>query len=98
MITTIMSAPYTITPPTDIFSSLNNANALTSQWFGGMIILSTFIIIFTGLKMYNTEKALIVSGIVTFIVTVLLVAAGLVTPIIVGLPLLLIAVGFFVNI
>jgi hypothetical protein len=93
-----MAAPYTITPPTDIFSSITNANTITSQWFGGFIILAIFIITFTGLKMYATEKALIVSGIVTFIATVLLVAAGLVTPIIIGLPLLLIVAGFFVNV
>jgi hypothetical protein len=93
-----MSAPYTITAPTDIFSSIINANSITSQWFGGFIILAVFMITFTGLKMYANDKALIASSIVTFIVTVLLVAAGLVTPIIVGIPLLLIAVGFFVNV
>jgi len=93
-----MSAPYTLSAPTDIFSAFTNANDITGQWFGGFLILAIFIITFTGLKMYSTEKALIVSGIVTFISTVLLVAAGLVTPIIIGLPLILIAVGFFVNI
>ena len=93
-----MPAPYTLSAPTDIFSAFINANDITGQWFGGFLILTIFIITFTGLKMYSTEKALIVSGIVTFISTVLLVAAGLVTPIIIGLPLILIAVGFFVNI
>ena len=93
-----MSAPYTITAPTDILSSLVNANEITGQWFGGFMIISIFIITFTGLKMYATEQALIVSGIVTFIATVLLVAAGVVTPVIIGLPLILIAVGFFVKV
>ena len=62
------------------------------------MIIAIFIITFTGLKMYATEQALIVSGIVTFIATVLLVAVGVVTPVIIGLPLILIAVGFFVKV
>ena len=93
-----MPAPWTLTAPTDILSSITNANTITGQWFGGLLILAIFSITFIGLKMYATEKALLVAGILTFISSTLLIGAELVTPVIIGLPLLLIAVGFFVDI
>ena len=88
---------HEITKPTSILSPLNYANTLTNQWFGSFIVLFVFMVTFIGLKSYRSESALLVASVVTFIVTTLLIPLQIVTPIILGIPIVLIMTGVIMS-
>ena len=90
-------ALHELTAPDSILSPLQYANSITDQWFGGFIILFIFFITFTGLKMYKTESAFLVASIISFLVTVLLIPLSIVSPIMLGFPILMVIVSLFMT-
>jgi hypothetical protein len=88
---------HDIPAPTSIISPLTYANSVTGQWFGSLIIMFIFMVTFVGLKMYKSESALLVSGVITFICTVLMIPLQIVSPVTLGIPVIIIVVGLFLS-
>lgn len=88
---------HDITAPTSILSPLTYANSITNQWFGIFIVIFIFMVSFIGLKSYRTESALLTASVITFICTVLLIPLGIVTPIALGVTIVMILVGLFMS-
>lgn len=88
---------HDIPAPTSILSPLEYANTITNYWFGGFIVMFIFLVTFVGLKMYRSESAMLVAGVVTFICTTLMIPLGIVTPISLGIPVVIIIVGIFMS-
>ena len=66
-----------ITSPTDLF---NYANIVTNNWFGLMLIISIFIILFISFKSYETEKAFSATTFISTIIALLLSLMGILSP------------------
>ena len=88
---------HEITAPTSIISPLTEANVITGQWFGGIIVMFIFMVTFIGLKSYRSESALLVASVVTFICTVLMIPLQIVSPIMLGIPVILVVVALFMS-
>jgi hypothetical protein len=88
---------HDITAPTSIISPLEYANVITGQWFGGFIVLFIFMVTFICLKRYKTESALLVAGVITFICVTLMIPLQIVSPIVFGIPIVIIIVGIFMS-
>ena len=88
---------HDITPPTDIISPLTFSNTETGDVFGIFLWLFVVMITFIGLKMYATEKALVVAGVVGLLVAVLLAPLAIINPACIIGSIFLIVIGIFIN-
>ena len=66
---------YNMTNVTSVGDLLSKANETTSFWFGMMVML--FVILFTAFLSIGMEQALLASGFLCFLMSMLLAYAGL---------------------
>ena len=63
---------------TDVISLFGYSNTLTSNVFSGIMLFVVWLVIFISLKQWQSESALTASTFITFILSVFMLAGGLV--------------------